>query len=85
MLMQAKNVVTKDLLAGSNIWIDTPQWVEWLFLNNAFRYETEGTNFNCNRRSNGKSYASKKVYATTGCKLVTLYIGSAQDCNLQRL
>jgi len=85
MLMKAKNVVTKNVLAGSSIWIDTPQWLEWLSINSAFRYEAQGTNFNCNKKANGKWYASKKIYATNGCKLIALYIGGDEDCTLERL
>jgi hypothetical protein len=71
--MQAKNIVKGDFVVGTEIWIDSPQWFEWLTTINAFWDEGKGSNFNCNRRSNGKWYASKKIYATNGCKLVILY------------
>jgi hypothetical protein len=48
--MQAKNIVRDDLLVGSDIGIDTPQWLEWLFSNTAFRYQSKDTQFNCLKR-----------------------------------
>jgi len=83
--MQAQYTVDNDLLTGTDAWIDTPQWFEWLSNNKAFRYQDRNTNFNCNKRSSGKWYATKKVYASNGSKTVALYIGRDKDCTLTKL
>jgi len=83
--MQAQYTVDNDLLIGTDAWIDTPQWFDWLSNNKAFRYQDRNTNFNCNKRSSGKWYATKKVYASNGSKTVALYIGRDKDCTLAKL
>jgi cell division protein FtsB len=83
--MPAKYIVEVDSIVGTSIWIDTPEWKEWLSVNTTFRYEGKGTNFNCLKRKNGRWYAGKKVYSSSGCKAIALYIGTDKDCTLAKL
>ena len=83
--MPTKFVVDVDLLKGTDIWIDTPEWMNWLSNNNAFRYEAKGISFNAYKRKNGRWYGAKKVYSSNGCKAVALYIGRDEDCTLAKL
>jgi hypothetical protein len=76
-LVKINNVVNAE------IYIDTPEWLEWLAGRNSFRYEGISTNFTCIKRKNAKWYATKKIYASSGSKAVSLYIGS--DCTLDKL
>ena len=83
--MPAKYIVEVDSIVGTNIWIDTPEWKEWLSTKTSFRYQSKDTQFNCLRRKNGRWYAGKKIYSSSGCKSIALYIGTDKDCNLTKL
>lgn len=81
--MTSSNIVKLDKVFNADIWIDSPEWIEWLAQCSSFRYEGKSTSFNCTKRHNGKWYGSKKIYSSTGSKAVSLYIGSA--CSLEKL
>ena len=82
--------MTIDVFPGSipdlGIEIDTPAWFAWLSLQQHFKYVGNCTQMSVKRRNNGKWYARKKVYSSSGgSKPVDLYIGGDSECTADKL
>ena len=67
------------------IQLDSPEWFDWLASVNQFKYIGNLTEMSVKRRSNGKWYARKKIYSSSGSKPVDLYIGSDEQCTAEKL
>ncbi len=83
-------MMTINVFPGSipdlGIEIDTPAWFTWLSLQQHFKYVGNLTEMSVKRRNNGKWYARKKVYSSSGgSKPVDLYIGGDSECTANKL
>jgi hypothetical protein len=67
------------------IQLDTPAWFSWLSSTNQFKYMGNLVEMSVKRRANGKWYARKKVYSSSGSKPIDLYIGEDSDCTSEKL
>lgn len=87
MMKDSQAVVTPLGVSGSTIKLDSPEWFDWLSERSSFSYQSAISDYTCNKRSNGKWYASKrKGDRSQGSKsLAQEYLGSDDKVTKVRL
>ncbi|MBD0344037.1 MAG: hypothetical protein ICV63_04230 [Coleofasciculus sp. Co-bin14] len=59
-MKDSQAIVTPLGVSGASIVLDSPEWFEWLSERSSFSYQSSVCDYTCNKRSNGKWYASKR-------------------------
>jgi hypothetical protein len=59
-MKDSQAIVTPLGVSDASIGLDTPEWFSWLSEHSSFSYQSAICDYTCNKRSNGKWYASKR-------------------------
>lgn len=59
-MKDSQAIVTPLGVTDGGIALDTPEWLSWLSERSSFSYQSSICDYTCNKRSNGKWYASKR-------------------------
>lgn len=86
-MKDSQAIVTPLGVSGANIELDSPDWFSWLSKRFSFSYQSAICDYTCNRRSNGKWYASKrKGDRSQGSKtLAQEYLGAGDKVTKAKL
>jgi hypothetical protein len=86
-MKDSQAIVTPLGVSGASIKLDSPEWFGWLSERSSFSYQSAISYYTCNKRSNGKWYASKrKGDRSQGSKsLAQEYLGSDDKVTKVRL
>lgn len=84
-MKDSQSIVTPS--GVDDIKLDTPDWFQWLTNNSSFSYRSDTSDYTCNKRSNGKWYASKRKGARSqGSKsLGQEYLGASDKVTAAKL
>lgn len=86
-MKDSQAIVTPLGVSGVSIKLDSPEWFSWLSERSSFSYQSAISDYTCNKRSNGKWYASKrKGDRSQGSKsLAQEYLGSGDKVTKTKL
>jgi regulator of replication initiation timing len=86
-MKDSQAIVTPLGVSGSTIKLDSPEWLRWLSERSSFSYQSAISDYTCNKRSNGKWYASKrKGDRSQGSKsLAQEYLGAGDKVTKTKL
>lgn len=86
-MKDSQAIVTPLGVSGVSIELDSPEWFGWLSERSSFSYQSAISDYTCNKRSNGKWYASKrKGDRSQGSKsLAQEYLGSGDKVTKAKL
>lgn len=86
-MKDSQAIVTPLGVSGASIKLDSPEWFDWLSERSSFSYQSAISDYTCNKRSNGKWYASKrKGDRSQGSKsLAQEYLGSGDKVTKAKL
>lgn len=86
-MKDSQAIVTPLGVSGASIKLDSSEWFDWLSERSSFSYQSAISDYTCNKRSNGKWYASKrKGDRSQGSKsLAQEYLGSGDKVTKAKL